>query len=93
MDIAPMFKPIVIGDNRKMVGVGYIAFWIVTYDLPLACPLGKYKSTEKIDDEFGAPVPCGGEEDWSLRYLCTPFLGQARLMLKPSGLLLLRSPI
>ena len=49
---------------------------------------GRYKSTKKFDEDFGATVPCGREEDWSLRYLLPPFLAQAKGVLKPNGILL-----
>ena len=35
MDIDPMFNPLTVGDNRKMVGVANVVFWTVIYDPPM----------------------------------------------------------
>lgn len=88
MDINPKFKPMIVGDNRVMDGVPDAAYGVVVYDPPHVGPQGRDKSTKKFDEDFGATVACGKEHNWSLSYLYPPFLGQAKRVLKPDGLLL-----
>ncbi len=61
MDIDPKFKPMIIGDNRKMEGVPDNAFGVVVYDPPHVGPQGRDKSRKKFDEDFGATVECGKE--------------------------------
>ncbi len=88
MDIEPRHKPMIVGDNRTMEGVADAAYGTVVYDPPHVGPQGRDKSTKRFDVDFGATMPCGVEENWTLSYLYPPFLEQARRVLKPDGLLL-----
>ncbi len=88
MDINPKFKPMIVGDNRKMEGVADASFGIVVYDPPHVGPQGRDKSRKRFDEDFGATVACGKEQGWKLSYLYPPFLEQAKRVLKPKGLLL-----
>ena len=88
MDINPKFKPMIVGDNRKMDGVPDDEYGVVVYDPPHVGPQGRDKSTKRFDEDFGATVECGKEQGWTLSYLYPPFLEQARRVLKPRGLLL-----
>jgi len=88
MDIDPQYKPMIVGDNRKMTGVESSQFGIVVYDPPHVGPQGRDKSKKRFDVDFGATVECGKEHDWNLSYLYPPFLKQAKRVLKPDGLLL-----
>ena len=88
MDIDPKYAPMIVGDNRKMVGILDSQYGTVVYDPPHVGPQGRDKSTKKFDEDFGATVPCGKDEDWTLSYLYPPFLAQARRVLRPNGLLL-----
>ena len=88
MDIDPRYKPMIIGDNRTMEGVPDAAYGTVVYDPPHVGPQGRDKSTKRFDVDFGATMPCGADENWSLSYLYPPFLEQAKRVLKPDGLLL-----
>ena len=88
MDIDPRHKPMIIGDNRKMVGVRSNTFGVVVYDPPHVGPQGRDKSSKRFDEDFGATMPCGKAENWKLSYLYPPFLEQAKRVLKPHGLLL-----
>ena len=88
MDINPKFNTMIVGDNRVMAGVPSAEYGAVVYDPPHVGPQGRDKSTKKFDEDFGATVACGKEQDWSLSYLYPPFLEQAKRVLKPEGLLL-----
>jgi hypothetical protein len=88
MDIEPRHNPMIVGDNRKMMGVPSAHFGAVVYDPPHVGPQGRDKSRKKFDLDFGATVECGKEQNWNLSYLYPPFLKQARRVLKPGGLLL-----
>lgn len=88
MDIDRRYKPMIVGDNRKMAGVPDSTFGAVVYDPPHVGPQGRDKSRKKFDTDFGATVECGKEHNWSLSYLYPPFLKQAKRVLKPEGLLL-----
>lgn len=88
MDINPKFEPMIVGDNRNMVGVPDDEFGVVVYDPPHVGPQGRDKSSKRFDEDFGATVECGKEQGWTLSYLYPPFLEQARRVLKPRGLLL-----
>lgn len=88
MDIDPQHKPMILGDNRIMVGVADRSFGTVVYDPPHVGPQGRGRSCKKFDVDFGATMPCGKEHGWSLSYLYPPFLDQAKRVLKPEGLLL-----
>ena len=88
MDIDPKYAPMIVGDNREMVGILDAQYGTVVYDPPHVGPQGRDKSTKKFDEDFGATVPCGKEEDWNLSYLYPPFLAQAKRVLRPNGLLL-----
>ena len=88
MDIDPKFNRMILGDNRVMDGVPDAAFGVVVYDPRHVGPQGRDKSTKKFDEDFGATVACGKEQDWSLSYLYPPFLALAKRVLKPEGLLL-----
>ncbi len=87
MDIDPKFKTMIVGDNRRMEGVPDSAFGAVVYDPPHVGPQGRDKSRKKFDEDFGATVECGKEQNWTLSYLYPPFLEQAKRVLKPRGLL------
>lgn len=88
MDINPKFKPMIVGDNRKMDGVPDDEYGVVVYDPPHVGPQGRDKSSKRFDEDFGATVECGKEHGWTLSYLYPPFLEQALRVLKPRGLLL-----
>ena len=88
MDINPRHKPMIVGDNREMVGVQSSSFGVVVYDPPHVGPQGRDKSSKRFDVDFGATMPCGASEDWTLSYLYPPFLTQAKRVLMPNGLLL-----
>jgi len=88
MDIDPQYKPMIVGDNRKMTGVPSAKFGTVIYDPPHVGPQGRDKSRKRFDVDFGATVECGKDQDWSLSYLYPSFLNQAKRVLKPDGLLL-----
>jgi len=88
MDIDPRYKPMIVGDNRKMKGVPSSRFGVVVYDPPHVGPQGRDKSKKRFYVDFGARVECGKEHDWNLSYLYPPFLRQAKRVLKPDGLLL-----
>jgi len=88
MDIDPQYKPTIIADNRKMIGVNSAQFGVVVYDPPHVGPQGRDKSKKRFDVDFGATVECGKEHDWNLSYLYPPFLKEANRVLKPDGLLL-----
>ncbi len=88
MDIDPQYKPEIVADNRKMIGVKPAQFGVVVYDPPHVGPQGRDKSRKRFDVDFGATVECGKEHDWNLSYLYPPFLKQAKRVLKPNGLLL-----
>lgn len=87
MDIDPKFNPMIVGDNRKMA-IANGTFGVIVYDPPHVGPQGRDKSSKKFDEDFGATVACGKEQNWTLNYLYPPFLQQARRVLKPHGLLL-----
>ena len=88
MDIDPRYKPMIVGDNRKMEGVQDSSFGVVVYDPPHVGPQGRDKSRKRFDEDFGATVECGKDQGWTLSYLYPPFLEQAKRVLKPRGLLL-----
>lgn len=88
MDIDPQYEPMIVCDNRNMVGVGSARFGAVVYDPPHVGPQGRDKSKKRFDVDFGATVECGKEHDWNLSYLYPPFLKEAKRVLKPNGLLL-----
>ncbi len=88
MDIDPKYKPMIVGDNRRMEGVESSSFGVVVYDPPHVGPQGRDKSRKRFDEDFGATMECGKEHDWGLSYLYPPFLEQAKRVLKPDGLLL-----
>ncbi|MDE0006482.1 MAG: hypothetical protein OXQ29_27655 [Rhodospirillaceae bacterium] len=88
MDIDPKHGPMIVGDNRTMIGVPSSTFGTVVYDPPHVGPQGRDKSSKRFDVDFGATVRCGAAEGWSLSYLYPPFLEQAKRVLKPDGLLL-----
>ena len=88
MDIDPQYKPTIVGDNRKMIGVPTSHYGVVVYDPPHVGPQGRDKSKKRFDVDFGATVECGKEQDWNLSYLYPPFLRQAKRVLKPRGILL-----
>ena len=90
MDIDPRYKPMIVGDNREMVGVQSASFGVVVYDPPHVGPQGRDKSRKRFDEDFGATMPCGADEGWTLSYLYPPFLEQAKRVLKPNGLLLVK---
>lgn len=88
MDIDPRHEPMILGDNRVMDGVPDAHYGIVVYDPPHVGPQGRDKSSKRFDIDFGATMPCGAGEGWTLSYLYPPFLEQAKRVLKPDGLLL-----
>ena len=88
MDIDPQYEPDIVADNREMPGVEDASYPVVVYDPPHVGPQGRDKSCKRFDVDFGATVPCGKQEGWSLSYLYPPFLKQARRILMPDGLLL-----
>ncbi len=88
MDIDPPYKPMIVGDNRKMKNVLSSRFGVLVYDPPHVGPQGRDKSKKRFDVDFGAMVECGKEQDWNLSYLYPPFLKQAKRVLRPGGLLL-----
>ena len=88
MDIDPKHEPMIVGDNREMVGVQSDRFGVVIYDPPHVGPQGRDKSCKRFDADFGATMACGKDEDWTLSYLYPPFLAEAKRVLKPDGLLL-----
>ncbi len=88
MDIDRKYKPMIVGDNRKMTGVRSATYGTVVYDPPHVGPQGRDKSRKRFDVDFGATVECGKDQYWNLSYLYPPFLAQARRVLKPNGLLL-----
>lgn len=88
MDIDPQHKPMIVADNRVMKGVRSSQFGAVVYDPPHVGPQGRDKSCKRFDVDFGATMPCGAKENWTLSYLYPPFLKQAKRVLKPDGLLL-----
>jgi DNA modification methylase len=71
-----------------MAGVPSSRFGVVVYDPPHVGPQGRAKSVKRFDVDFGATVECGKQHNWTLSYLYPPFLGQAKRILKPDGLLL-----
>jgi hypothetical protein len=88
MDIDPRYKPMIVGDNRKMAGVPSAKFGTVIYDPPHVGPQGRDKSVKRFDVDFGATMECGKQHGWTLSYLYPPFLVQAKRVLKLNGLLL-----
>jgi len=90
MDIDPQYDPMIVGDNREMKGVKSSHYGVVVYDPPHVGPQGRDKSRKKFDVDFGATVECGKDQNWNLSYLYPPFLAQAKRVLKPHGLLLVR---
>lgn len=87
MDIDPRHDPMILCDNRDMVGVGSDSFGAVIYDPPHVGPQGREKSIKRFDVDFGATIECGKEQDWNLSYLYPPFLKEAKRVLKPEGVL------
>ena len=69
MDIDPRHKPMIVGDNREMVGVQSSTFGVVVYDPPHVGPQGRDKSRKRFDADFGATMSCGADEGWTLSYL------------------------
>ena len=59
MDIDPQYKPMIVGDNRKMTGVRAATFGTVVYDPPHVGPQGRDKSKKRFDVDFGATIECG----------------------------------
>ena len=88
MDIDPKYNTDIVGDNREMEGVPSSAYGVVVYDPPHVGPQGRDKSCKRFDEDFGAIMPCGAQQGWTLSYLYPPFLKQAKRVLKPNGLLL-----
>ncbi len=86
MDIDPRYKPMIVGDNRKMEGIPDPTFGVVVYDPPHVGPQGRDKSRKRFDEDFGATVECGKQQGWTLSYLYPPFLEQAKRVLTPKGL-------
>ena len=83
------------GDSDRTME-GYLrgadaAYGTVVYDPPHVGPQGRDKSTKRFDVDFAVShhAECGADENWSLSYLYphTPFLEQAKRVLKPNGLL------
>ncbi len=93
MDIEPKFKPMILGDNRRMDGVPDSSFGVVVYDPPHVGPQGRDKSRKRFDEDFGATVACGKEHGWKPSYLYPPFLAQAKRVLRPECLFLSSPPI
>ena len=60
---------------------------VIVYDPPHVGPQGRDKSRKRFDVDFGATMPCGKQEGWSLSHLYPPFLKQAKRVLMPDGLL------
>lgn len=87
MDIDPRHDPMILCDNRDMVGVESDSFGAVIYDPPHVGPQGREKSVKRFDVDFGATIECGKEQDWNLSYLYPPFLKEAKRVLKPEGVL------
>lgn len=87
MDIDPRYDPDIVADNRDMP-VADESFAVVVYDPPHVGPQGRDKSRKRFDVDFGATMPCGKEQGWTLSYLYPPFLAEAMRVLKPEGLLL-----
>jgi hypothetical protein len=88
MDIDPKYNPMILADNREMIGVASAEFGTIVFDPPHVGPQGRDKSKKRFDVDFGATMECGKEQDWNLSYLYPPFLKQAKRVLKPNGLLL-----
>lgn len=99
MDIDPQYEPLIVADNRTMVGlntktgqtdykVRTSSFGTVVFDPPHVGPQGRDKSVKRFDVDFGATMECGKEHGWTLSYLYPPFLEQAKRVLKPEGILL-----
>jgi len=100
LDIDRRHKPMFVGDNRTMDNLVNTQtgtkgekfrgdfFGVVVYDPPHVGPQGRDKSSKRFDEDYGAIMPCGKKEGWSLSYLYPPFLEQAKRVLKPDGLLL-----
>jgi len=59
MDIDPRYKPMIVGDNRKMKGVPSWRFGVVVYDPPHVGPQSRDKSKKRFDVDFGATIECG----------------------------------
>src|SRR4028119_1480240 len=59
MDIDPQYRPMIVCDNRNMVGVSDSAFGVVVYDPPHVGPQGRDKSKKRFDVDFGANFECG----------------------------------
>jgi len=102
MDIDPSHEPMLVADNRTMVGkntktgeenyqVPSDTFGTVVFDPPHVGPQGRDKSVKRFDADYGATVECGKEHGWTLSYLYPPFLEQAKRVLRPGGLLLANS--
>ena len=88
MDVDPAHDPMIVGDNRRMVGVRSKQFGAVVYDPPHIGSQGRDKSCKRFDVDFGAVFPCGKKQGWTMSYLYPRFLMQARRVLKADGLLL-----
>lgn len=88
MDIDPSHRPMIVGDNRKMIGIDDASFAVVVYDPPHVGPQGRDKSKKRFDVDFGATIECGKDQNWNLSYIYPDFLKQAKRVLKPEGLLL-----
>ncbi len=88
MDIDPQHKPMIVCDNRNMIGVSDSTYGTIVFDPPHVGPQGRDKSSKRFDVDFGATFECGKEHDWNLSYLYPPFLKEAKRVLKPNGLLL-----
>lgn len=85
MDIDPTHKPMIVADNREMVGLNTMTgqkdyrvrtstFGTVVFDPPHVGPQGRDKSVKRFDVDFGATMECGKEHDWTLSYLYPAFL-------------------
>jgi hypothetical protein len=68
MDIDPKYKPMIVADNRVMTGVPSAEFGAIIYDPPHVGPQGRDQSTKRFDVDFGATMPCGKEQEWTLSY-------------------------
>ncbi|HMQ04596.1 MAG TPA: hypothetical protein PKD26_11825 [Pyrinomonadaceae bacterium] len=88
MDIDPQHEPMILCDNRNMVGVESSQFGTVVFDPPHVGPQGRDKSVKRFDVDFGATIECGKEQDWNLSYYYPDFLKEAKRVLKPEGILL-----